>query len=153
MSNVVIRSAAVTDFAPIARLVSELGYPTSPSQMQRRLEAIAGDPDYFTLAACDANHIVGFVGARVGPLYESDGRYGQIMALAVASSHHRRGVGRMLMLTAESKLIECGARELVVTSGNHRSDAHAFYERCGYTFTGRRYKKSLGTGAPEPPDE
>ena len=49
----------------------------------------------------------------------------------------------MLMLAAESKLVECGARELVVTSGNHRAAAHAFYESCGYTFTGRRYKKSL----------
>ena len=40
MSNIVIRPAAVTDFASIASLVSDLGYPTSPSQMQRRLDAI-----------------------------------------------------------------------------------------------------------------
>ena len=156
MSHIVIRPAAVTDFAPVARLVSDLGYPTSPSQMQRRLEAILDDHDYYTLVACEDEHIVGFVGTRSGPLYEADGRYGQIMALAVAPSHHRRGLGRMLMLAAESKLAECGARELVVTSGNHRADAHAFYESCGYTFTGRRYKKSLGTGPesgrPEPSD-
>ena len=147
-----IRPAAVTDFAAIARLVSDLGYPTSPSQMQRRLEAILADYDYFTLAACEGEHVVGFVGTRVGPLYESDGQYGQIMALAVAASHHRRGVGQMLMQAAESKLVECGARELVVTSGNHRAGAHAFYESCGYTFTGRRYKKSLIT-QPEPIEE
>ena len=152
MSNVVIRPAAATDFAPIARLVSELGYPTSPSQMQRRLQAILDDLDYYTLAACDGEHLVGFVGTRVGPLYEADGPYGQIMALAVASSHHRRGLGRMLMLAAESKLAECGARELVVTSGHHRSGAHAFYESCGYTFTGRRYRKSLPR-QPETPEE
>ena len=153
MSNVVIRPAAVTDFAPIARLVSELGYPTSPSQMQRRLEAIFDDHDYDTLVATEGEHIVGFVGTRRGPLFEADGQYGQIMALAVAASHHRRGVGQMLMQAAESKLVERGARELVVTSGNHRSGAHSFYESCGYTFTGRRYKKSLGTGAAEPADE
>jgi hypothetical protein len=29
-----------------------------------------------------------------------------------------------------------------VSSGNQRADAHAFYEHCGYTFTGRGYKKS-----------
>jgi hypothetical protein len=34
-----------------------------------------------------------------------------------------------------------GARILVVNSGNHRVDAHAFYENLGYRFTGRRYKK------------
>ena len=143
MSQVLIRPAAVTDFATIARLVSDLGYPTSPTEMQRRLEAIFADPDYHTLVACDPDHIIGFVGTRSGPLYEADGRYGQIMALAVAHTHHRRGVGRMLMEAAESQLAERGARELVVTSGNHRAGAHAFYESCGYTFTGRRYKKSL----------
>lgn len=152
VSNIVIRPAAVTDFAPIARLVSELGYQTSPSQMQRRLEAILGDHDYYTLVACEDEHVIGFVGTRTGPLYESDGRYGQIMALAVASTHHRRGLGRMLMLAAESKLADCGARELVVTSGHHRSGAHAFYESCGYTFTGRRYRKSMVT-RPEVVDE
>jgi hypothetical protein len=58
----------------------------------------------------------------------------------------------MLMQAAESKLVECGARELVVTSGNHRSEAHAFYESCGYTFTGRRYRKSLAV-QPEPVED
>jgi ribosomal protein S18 acetylase RimI-like enzyme len=101
--------------------------------MERRLEAILGDEDYHTLVACDGSRIVGLVGTRSGPLYEDDGHYGQIMALAVARSHQRRGVGRMLMRAAESRLVERGARVLVVTSGNHRSDAHAFYESCGGT--------------------
>jgi ribosomal protein S18 acetylase RimI-like enzyme len=134
---------ALTDFAPIARLVSDLGYPTSPNEMQRRLEAILADQDYHTFVACEGDHVIGFIGTRAGPLYEADGHYGQIMALAVASTHHRRGVGRMLMAAAESQLIDRGARELVVTSGNHRAGAHTFYESCGFTFTGRRYKKSL----------
>ena len=115
--------------------------------MQRRLEAILGDDDYRTLVACEDERILGFVGIRSGLLYEDDGRYGQIMALAVAPSHQRRGIGRMLMRSAESRLIEGGARTLVVTSGHHRSDAHAFYESCGYSFTGRRYKKSLDVSA------
>jgi hypothetical protein len=27
------------------------------------------------------------------------------------------------------------------------ADAHAFYEKSGYTFTGRRYKKTVGSSA------
>ena len=111
--------------------------------MHKRLESILGDEDYQTLVACDGDHIVGFIGTRAGPLYESDTRYGQIMALAVAADRQRCGVGRMLMQAAESILIHRGARVLVVTSGNHRTDAHAFYEKDGYTSTGRRYTKSL----------
>jgi len=48
---------------------------------------------------------------------------------------------------AESTLCERGARVLVATSGNHRADAHVFYESNGYAFTGRRYQKSLSSSA------
>jgi ribosomal protein S18 acetylase RimI-like enzyme len=143
VAGLAIRKAGIADSEPIARLVTDLGYPTSARQMQRRLEAILEDGDYHTLVACEMGQIVGFVGARGGPLYEDDERYGQIMALAVAPQHQRRGVGRMLMRAAELQLVERGARVLVATSGRHRSDAHAFYESCGYSFTGRRYKKSV----------
>jgi ribosomal protein S18 acetylase RimI-like enzyme len=147
VTDLVIREVAVADSEAIARLVSELGYPTSTSQMQRRLQAILNDDDYHTLVACEGGEIVGFVGTRSGPLYEDDGLYGQIMALAVAPNHQRRGIGRVLLRSAESMLAKRGARILVVTSGNHRADAHAFYENCGYSFTGRRYKKSLAMSA------
>ena len=58
--------------------MSALGYPTSSAQMHKRLESILCDDDYATLVACDGEHIVGFIGTRVGPLYESDGCHGQI---------------------------------------------------------------------------
>jgi GNAT superfamily N-acetyltransferase len=61
----------------------------------------------------------------------------------VATDRQRLGVGGRLIQTAESVLTARGARLLVVTSGNHRADAHAFYEKKGYAFTGRRYMKSL----------
>jgi ribosomal protein S18 acetylase RimI-like enzyme len=69
------------------------------------------------------------------------------MALAVAPSYQRRGIGRVLMRSAESRLVERGVTVLVVTSGNQRADAHAFYEDCGYSFTGRRYKKAQSMSA------
>ncbi|HUF11241.1 MAG TPA: GNAT family N-acetyltransferase [Rhodothermales bacterium] len=112
-----------------------------------QLEAIFRDHHYDTLVACDGGKIVRFIGARIGPLYEHDGKYGQIMALAVAANHQRRGVGRMLLQAAESGLVAQRAQVLVVTSGNHRADAHAFYEDSGYTFTGRRYRKSISSSA------
>jgi ribosomal protein S18 acetylase RimI-like enzyme len=143
VNSVAIRKASVDDSEPIAALVTELGYPTSLSQMRRRLETILHDDHYQTFVAWEDGQVLGFVGTRSGPLYEDDGYYGQIMALAVAPSQRRRGVGRMLMQVAESSLIACGVRTVAVTSGNQRSDAHAFYERCGYSFTGRRYRKSF----------
>ncbi len=143
VAGIAVREAELADAEQIAQLVTDLGYPTTPHQMRQRLETILSDEDYRTLVACADGDIVGFVGTRVGPLYENDGRYGQIMALAVASRHQRRGIGRMLMQAAESRLVERGARVLVVNSGDDRRDAHAFYENLGYSCTARRYKKLL----------
>lgn len=147
MSGVEIRQAVLADAEEVAQLVSELGYPTSGSQMHRRLETILEDEDYHTLVASKAGQVVGFVGARTGVLYEGDGHYGQIMALAVLPHQRRCGIGRRLLQAAEARIREHGARVFVVTSGHHRSDAHAFYEKCGYGFTGRRYKKSADPAA------
>jgi ribosomal protein S18 acetylase RimI-like enzyme len=127
--------------------MSSLGYRTSSHQMRDRLQLILADEDYLTLVACDGEHVVGFLGARVGLFYEDDGHYGQLMALAVAPDSQRRGTGRMLVQSAESALIERGVRVVVVTSGNQRAGAHAFYESSGYEFTGRRYTKSVASAA------
>jgi hypothetical protein len=49
-----------------------LEYPTTTATMRKRLESILADKDYNTLVARDAEQIVGFIGIRVGALYESD---------------------------------------------------------------------------------
>ena len=141
--EIAIRSATLADADAIARLMSELGYPTSARQMERRLASILADASYRTFIACDGGAIVGVAGTRIGPMYEIDDPYGQIMALVVASTHRRQGVGVRLVQAAESHFVERGAAVAIVTSANWRDDAHAFYERRGYTFDGRRYKKAL----------
>jgi ribosomal protein S18 acetylase RimI-like enzyme len=139
--GIYVRTVTIADSVQIARLVSGLGYPTAPAQMHKRLQTILSNNDYATVVACDGDTLVGFIGTRMGPLYENDGQYGQIMALAVASDYQRQGIGRMLLQAAESELMRHQISILVVTSGNQRSDAHAFYERNGYAWTGRRYAR------------
>ena len=73
------------------------------------------------------------------------------MALVVSGTHRRQGVGVRLVEAAESHFIERGAAVSIVTSANRRADAHAFYERHGYTFDGRRYKKALAPATSEAP--
>jgi ribosomal protein S18 acetylase RimI-like enzyme len=144
--EIAIRSATLADADAIARLMTELGYPTSPPQMEQRLASIQADASYRTFIACDGGAVVGVTGTRIGPMYEIDDPYGQIMAFVVASTHRRQGVGVRLVQAAESHFVERGAAVSIVTSANRRDDAHAFYQRQGYTFDGRRYKKVLGRG-------
>lgn len=141
------RAVRIADSVAIANLVTDLGYPTSPRQMEVRLQSILADSSYATFVAVAGPGVVGFVGLHVGPLYESDSRYGQIMAIAVSRDHRRMGIGRRLMELAEETMIEMGGQIFVLGSGNQRTDAHFFYEALGYEFTGRRYKKSVKTSA------
>ena len=138
-----IRHATIADAERIASLITELGYPTSPEQMTGRLATILGDDTYRTLVGCDGATIAGVVGTRVGPMYEMDEPYGQIMVLVIAAAYRRHGIGGRLVQAAESFFAARGARVAVVTSAHRRADAHAFYESHGYTFDGRRYKKAL----------
>jgi ribosomal protein S18 acetylase RimI-like enzyme len=112
--------------------------------MAARLEAILADDDYTTLIAEADGAAVGFVGIRRGVAYEADEPFAQIMALAVAESYRRQGIGAALMRAAEAMLEQSGIGLAVITTGNQRTDAHRFYEATGYTFTGRRYVKRLG---------
>jgi len=137
-----IRPAGPDDAAALADLVTQLGYPTSPAQMQRRMARIVSDPDYATLVASQGGRVAGFVGLRRAVTYESDEPFGEIRAMAVGAGFRRKGIGRLLLQAAESALFERGARVFVLSSGNHRAGAHLFYEALGYAFTGRRYRKA-----------
>jgi GNAT superfamily N-acetyltransferase len=138
-----VRDATLADADRLAALITELGYPTTPDQMAARLTRILADSDYATFVACDGATIAGAIGTRTGPLYEFDEPYGQIMVLVVADGHRRTGTGALLLGAAEAHFARQGVRFSVVTSANRRADAHAFYEKHGYTFDGRRYKRAL----------
>jgi ribosomal protein S18 acetylase RimI-like enzyme len=140
---IAVRTANLADAEPLAALMTELGYPTTPEQMSARLTRILADDDYRTFVAHGGGTLVGALGTRTGSLYELDEPYGQIMVLVIADGSRRTGTGRLLLRAAEAHFGACGVRFAVVTSANHRAEAHAFYEKHGYTFDGRRYKKPL----------
>ena len=141
MSRATIRGADSGDAAAIAELVTDLGYPTSAADMSERLAAIEKDAHYATFVADSAGRAVGVAGVRLGPLYERNGLSGQVMVIAVRTEAQGVGVGRALMAAAEGWARQAGAVEMVVHSGEHREDAHRFYERQGYRNTGRRFIK------------
>jgi GNAT superfamily N-acetyltransferase len=52
--------------------------------------------------------------------------------VAVLSSARRSGVGRALMEDAHRRAAEAGCRDVLLMSGDHRPDAHRFYDALGY---------------------
>jgi GNAT superfamily N-acetyltransferase len=147
MGITTIRPASSGDAAAIAELVTDLGYRTSAADMSERLAVIARDPRYATFVADSAGRVAGVAGVRLGPLYERNGLSGQVMLIAVGMEFRGNGVGRALLAAAEGWARQAEVAEMVVHSGEHRDDAHRFYERQGYRNTGRRFIKLFTAAA------
>jgi len=106
MSEVQIRNACLRDSSVIARLMSQLGYPTSSDEMKERLADILPNSDYMTLIAEVQKDAVGVIGIGVGRYYEKTGVYGRLLALVVDERWRGQGIGASLVVQAEHWLKE-----------------------------------------------
>ncbi len=144
MDDMITRSAQSEDVEALANLITELGYPTSSDDMNRRFQAISADSSYATLLAARGGNVLGMVGLHLERCYESNSSCVRIMALVVGSEHRGRGVGRILVSAAEDWARQRGAREIMLTTHKRRAEAHRFYVSMGYEATGYRFYKPLG---------
>ena len=145
-ATVTIRGAAIDDAEQIGRLITELGYATTTEAMRARLAMLLVDPDYVTFVAETATGVVGVAGANVDRYYEEDGVYSRLVVLAVSATAQGGGVGTQLVAAVERWARSKDAREVFVNSGLHRTEAHDFYVRRGYSLTGYRFVKQLNDG-------
>jgi GNAT superfamily N-acetyltransferase len=129
------------DAAALARLITQLGYPSTAEQVATRLTAMSSD--YKTIVTEEDGVVTGMAGGMIALFVHCDGAYGRITALVVDQTMRGRGLGRALAAAIESWFIERGVTQVRVTSGLHREEAHRFYERLGYERTGFNYSKTL----------
>ncbi len=101
--------------------------------MQIRLGRVVTNENHGVLVAADmAGAVVGCV--HIGRLMSLDADLsGQILGLVVAERVRRQGVGRALMAAAEVWARERKCTKVILRSSVRRTEAHAFYERIGYT--------------------
>ncbi len=143
-----VRSAGPGDSEPIAGLLGELGYPATVRDVGARLARLRQECDGVFVAEVGAE-VVGFVGVHRIPVLHRDGDLARITALVVASRYRRQGVGQTLLEHVEQWARACACTRLEVTSGEHRSGAHRFYERLGYHRSERRFLKEMAVGPAE----
>ena len=138
-----IRPAEINDAAALAQLMCELGYETTKSEMEMRLQRIATDERYRTfVAVCDGN-VCGMIGTLTYPSIEHNDPSGRIVALVILRTMRRRGIGRALIATVEKDFAQRGIRRIALNTQLAREDAHKFYESLGYERNGWRYVKQL----------
>jgi GNAT superfamily N-acetyltransferase len=137
------RFATTADSAALAPLMAELGYPTLPEQMARRMEITALRDDYAAFVAAEDGIIAGMIGLSISPSFYRDDPGGAIVALVVSSEFRGRGVAALLVERAEGWFSENGIHRVTVNPSNHRTPAHSLYRRLGYESTGTRFTKTL----------
>ena len=144
--DLMIRAACTSDAAALAGLMCELGYQTSKSEMQSRLEKILPDPHYCTLVAVAEDRVCGMIGAFACYSFEHNDLGGRILALVVTKGSRRSGVARRLIAAAENDFVQRNITRIAVNTRFERKDAHVFYERVGYRRNGFRFVKKLSVG-------
>lgn len=137
------RHATASDAPVIASLLQQLGYDVPVDAIPGRLAAIAADDGIVIVAVDDDGQVAGLASsARFCTLHAGD-RVAYITALVTDAAARQQGVGRTLVDHLAEWARSHGCTRLAVTSAEHRADAHAFYPRCGFPYTARRFTKLL----------
>src|SRR5262245_5271278 len=126
--DLTIRHAQADDASVLAQLMCELGYETTRSEMQMRLERIAADERYRTFVAVRDGKVCGMIGTLTSLSYEHNDLSGRILALVILSTMRRRGIGRALIATAENDFAQRGIRRVALNTRLAREDAHDAYQ-------------------------
>jgi len=122
------------DAGAVAKLATQLGYPSSEEQLVERIARVVGREDAAALVADDAESVVAWIHVELRLTLVTD-QGAQVMALVVDERCRGRGIGAALMAEAERWARERGANTLRVGSRTSRTAARRFYERAGYRLT------------------
>lgn len=138
-----VRFAIEKDIAEIARLLTELGHPTTATEVTARWPAFTTAGNQAIVAPGPEGRLFGLATLHATHVLHRPRPVGRITALVVDATVRRGGLGRLLMQFAEANLAARGCGLIEVTSNLRRGDAHAFYERLGYARTSLRFAKTL----------
>jgi ribosomal protein S18 acetylase RimI-like enzyme len=136
-----IRSAEISDAGRIADLLQQLGYVATATLVENKIATLAGSLNDLILVAEKDGIVIGIISLHTTELFHTDGRIGRITSLVIDSDQRGCGIGELLVDAANEFFILSGCVRAEVTSGDHRPEAHAFYEAQGYMPDERRFMK------------
>jgi len=127
-----IRTMTSEDIPAVARLATQLGYPSEASDIERRFALLRGDPDHVVFVAeAPTGAVVGWVHVHAQRLLEAE-PFAEIGGLVVDEGWRGRGAGHLLMAAAERWAASNGYAQVCVRSNTVREAAHRFYQGLGY---------------------
>lgn len=144
-SLVRIRLARGKDAPRIAQLSGQLGYPTTPAEMRKRLTAVLRDRcGACFVAETTERGVTGWLHVTVTPLLEVP-RRAEVNGLVVDEQVRGRSTGWLLLQAAEKWARKMKCKCISVRSNIVRERAHAFYLGHQYEHykTQKAFRKTL----------
>ncbi len=127
-----IRPAHLRDADALAALSTQLGYPASQDEIERRLRAILRNRNHAILVAeLDGKGIVGWAHASAEKALLSEPR-AEVLGLIIDVTQRGKGIGTALMSQIERWARAQGLSAVSLRSNVIRDQAHRFYEGLGY---------------------
>jgi GNAT superfamily N-acetyltransferase len=143
--SVITRRARSSDAPRLAELSGQLGYPTTATEISKRLRRLkpASQNALFVAESPDAG-VVGWAHVSITHLVEV-GTRAELNGLIVADGQRSLGAGARLLEAAEDWACKHGCPSMSVRSNVIRERAHIFYERQGYEHykTQKAFRKPL----------
>jgi GNAT superfamily N-acetyltransferase len=126
-----IRRLAVDDAEAAAELCSQLGYPSSPDDLRRRIQERSQSTDSVAFAAVLDSQVVAWIDGFIEQHLQGSASV-VIGGLVVRDGVRGMGIGRRLCLEIEDWARSKSIPLIRVRSQIKREDAHRFYLRDGY---------------------
>lgn len=131
--TITVRQATQDDLDSIVLMLGELQVPPTTVADSDAWSAMLGQTGRTILIAEQDGHPVGTADLWIAPtLLHGAVPRAFVNYVAVLSSARRSGVGRALMEDAHRRAAEASCRDVLLMSGDHRPDAHRFYDALGY---------------------
>jgi len=138
--KILVRPMTIGDAAAVARLATQLGYPSTAAQIERRFDALDESPDARALIAqAPDGTVLGWIHVYGTRHLESDSG-AEIGGLVVDEAARGQGVGSALMTSAEAWAKERGYEIVRIRTNVIRVEAHEFYKSRGYETLKSQYR-------------
>ena len=148
-----IRRARASDAPQLAILSGQLGYPSTPAEIAKRLRRLRPVSQHAVFVAeafgpgaqrVTSKLVIGWLHVSVEHLVEV-GTRAEVNSLIVADGQRSLGAGAQLLKAAEEWALIQGCKSVSVRSNVIRDRAHKFYERNGYEHykTQKAFRKPL----------
>ncbi len=135
-----IRMATKADLPQILPLMTELGFPCTSDELQKRFDAFMRLDGYGIVVACKDTIICGFIAWSYSRFILADRARLHIAALIVDPTLRGQGIGTHLIKWLEDFALQYRPVVIDLTSGAHRLSTHDFYQKLGYANEGPEAK-------------